>query len=764
MTHQQKKSPFRTVAFILLTLLFTAVPALAQQQDEFAAKQKQAAASNPEGITFIVQVKGGQSVFHQGEVIPLELVFTSSLADVFHASTASYDRGGRLEMDAYHVDPQIGVSDPLNDYFQFTRFSFGGGLSSNFMLGKTPYIYPADLNEWQRFDRPGRYRLYVTTGRVGRGRPYTQSKPFTLTSNMIDLQIVPAEPAWAKQTLTQAISALDSNSSNADQRAACRVLRFLNTEDAVREMIKRFGRSNPNNNCQSELEFALLSTTHHAFALAEMESGLAAPQQPVTSRFLHVLTFQSFMGRNLGPRPRYDETNQALIAEWQRDRERRDNLYNEIMNGYEQQLAAGVFLKEGVARALSLETLLSSDKFAPPSKKTEEQVRAQAALVDAIVSEFADLPQQTQQNIIGSYWPVIKSPAMIPHLRRMYQDPANKHTLLPSTALARLYELSPDEGRQLILAEMLKPNPSFDIKTFTILKDETLPEVDTLVIEKLQNMEGYDEGLLLSLAERYATVSISTNLKSAYEDRIGKLDCAPQTTLLAYFLRVNPAHGAEMIEKALASRKTTRCYANLLTDMARLHMSPELERIAITSLDDPDPQLAASAIEMLGGYGSAGARDALMRRFERLRDDGSQRASKPGNSNDANPMASSSSLDTALVRALISSPAWLTDQEMLGRLHQLCVTEICLSEVDTALKQTGTTIFVYFNALDGSVRHASLAQYHFISWDQVKEKVTQFPEGTAFTFRSDSPGSPDEEHALTELKTYLEKSGMKLIR
>ena len=70
----------------------------------------------------------------------------------------------------------------------------------------------------------------------------------------------------------------------------------------------------------------------------------------------------------------------------------------------------------------------------------------------------------------------------------------------------------------------------------------------------------------------------------------------------------------------------------------------------------------------------------------------------------------------------------------------------------------------YFNVADGSVSHATLAQYNVISWERLKEKVTQFPKGTTFTWSSDSPGTEAEERAFNELKDYLERAGLKLTR
>src|SRR5262245_47720630 len=92
---------------------------VAQQQDQFVARQKQQFAENPAGVSLVVQTKNNQTRFRQGELISLQLSFSSSQPKKYHLDNATYDRSGRLDIDTFHVDPASGVSDPLSDYFHF---------------------------------------------------------------------------------------------------------------------------------------------------------------------------------------------------------------------------------------------------------------------------------------------------------------------------------------------------------------------------------------------------------------------------------------------------------------------------------------------------------------------------------------------------------------------------------------------------------------------------------------------------------------------
>ena len=67
----------RLIALLSLALFWIAasLPALAL---DFDAHHSQAVAANPPGVTFSLKLAGGKTQYHQGEIIPLQAVFTSS--------------------------------------------------------------------------------------------------------------------------------------------------------------------------------------------------------------------------------------------------------------------------------------------------------------------------------------------------------------------------------------------------------------------------------------------------------------------------------------------------------------------------------------------------------------------------------------------------------------------------------------------------------------------------------------------------------------
>ena len=154
-----KRTP-RNLACVAAVFALAALRATAGTFEEsYAAAVK----NSPPGVTF--EIKPSQATFHMGEVIPVELGFSSREKDHWQLDMGLYDRSGRLHEDAYHLDPADGAQDPLADYFASGAFMGGGLRSMPPALTEKPVVLRFDLNEWQRIDKPGKYRLYAVSTR-----------------------------------------------------------------------------------------------------------------------------------------------------------------------------------------------------------------------------------------------------------------------------------------------------------------------------------------------------------------------------------------------------------------------------------------------------------------------------------------------------------------------------------------------------------------------------------------------------------------------
>jgi hypothetical protein len=134
----------RHLAVTALTVLTLLSPILAQS----------VSGSSPSDVQLTIKVRDNQLTFHLGEVIPLELAFTSNSRDRYQLDMASYDRSGRLNEDKFVVEPSNGWDDPLDLYYRSYLGFIGGGLRGSKVLNSEPAIISLELNEWVRFKAP----------------------------------------------------------------------------------------------------------------------------------------------------------------------------------------------------------------------------------------------------------------------------------------------------------------------------------------------------------------------------------------------------------------------------------------------------------------------------------------------------------------------------------------------------------------------------------------------------------------------------------
>jgi len=218
-----------TACFLLLT---PGIGLLAAQDKSFLEQYAAEAAQNPEGVSLVLSTASGQSHFKPGEQIELELNATSSISQSYVFDGRDREFRKMYSLDKFHVDPP--ARDPWEDYFASIG-GFGGSYSpSDHLLGEKAVTVSLDLNDWIRFERPGRYRVYIATRRLQRS---LVSLP--VVSNIIKIEILPRDPHWEAEIEHWAVGVLNSAAGDQERRDAIRALSFLGNEAAVEEMVRR---------------------------------------------------------------------------------------------------------------------------------------------------------------------------------------------------------------------------------------------------------------------------------------------------------------------------------------------------------------------------------------------------------------------------------------------------------------------------------------------------------------------------------------------
>lgn len=745
--------------------------------DTYLREYNERRARNAEGLFLTVRIKDNRKQFHLGEVITLELSFTSSKPHTFTIDGATYDRSGRLHSDGFAIYPRDGAVDPLKDYFFTGLHAYSmGGLRYFGDLSEKPHVITAELNEWQRIDKPGRYRMYVVSSRVGRKREpetgrNTDASP--LVSNVIEFDVLPPDEKWSAQRLTETLPAISKTKQ--DRVSACRTLRFLATRASVAEMRKRF--TGDDNQCDTEYKFGLISSPHRDFVIRDMENAIALRDQPITSRYIDTLALLEFIKQVDGrPELEYDDNDREHDDDWLARVQRREKLYQDLRLRYVRQLVTAIPQKQGPARAVSLQTLLDNR-----SQLSTIEVSQWSTLIASLPDVFKLLTLHDQLRLLDSEWRPIASRAMLPVLRDVlkytYDTSKKNHPPagfnefrqrdLRNVALRRLYEVSPEEGRPLILDEIRRPDTRVHIDALRLLPDETLPELNSVLINNLDESRrkwNWYTTVITQLVERYATDEILSRMQAVYEAReFANFDCNAHAALVAYFLRVAPSVGSEYLKKELAMREAVlRCHQETLKRVAALHMSTEVEEVALAALDDEDSQVVEQAAGVLAEYGSADSEKALWRRFEKWHEATENRSEEERKER---LTAEQLRIELALREALTRGRAWLSDPEKLKRVRDLCISRTRREEVEEMIEGWDYEIYVDATSFD-EVPRFDLAQYQIRSLKSLKEKLLQFPKGTLFTWRAPSARCDDPriEEAMQQTRSFLEEHGMKLKR
>ncbi|MCW3058276.1 MAG: hypothetical protein JWQ02_97 [Capsulimonas sp.] len=736
----------------------------------FDSRHTQEMAKNPADVTCMLRLPEGKTQFHMGEVIPIEAVFSSRNAKQYRlnndkSSSSGRDRDMPWSSDIFVIDREQDAPDPLRSYYDPAKPGGYGGGGPNWETMDTALIsIGLTLNDWRRFDRPGVYRIYLQTKHMQRltdSQVSIQSLgPLTTTSNVVQIEILPPDPVWSAQTLAKALPTFQSEASDGKPGMdAARVIRFLDTPESAQAIIDRYGVTTTSDMQYAfwyhEARLGLLGSRRGPGVVTQMQAKLRDPSFPVATDFMLDMAQLQTLIAYPDPSPPAPSGAPAVQDAWRKDQTARFSAPGRFAEQEVGDLRTALSLKHGAAHARSAYTLLDTSVRRAVSSPPPAEVGS------ILIAEFGALTPIEQYSLLLNYWrPYLQSPKMLEVLRTLYKNPQGRSDYEirdhRTIALRRLFELSPKEGRQLILAEIQSPHPQVNTDLLVNLPDATLPKIESTLAANLS--AGGDTDTIALLIQRYGTRAILPQVKAFYGDKDDEWSCAPKAALLAYFLRVDPDFGAARIVKALAARKVTGCYRTLLSDVTQyrrphaLFMPPQLQQIALTALNDPDPDVAGDAAQTLGAHGSPEAEAALWAQLRRL------------------TALGQASLDNGSRRktadALASSPAWLIDHKQLDEIRALFPDQkherwfwVYTIDHDDQVFLAGDTVND-----DGQNESWRIGQYTLTSRADLRRKLAQYPKGTTITMiHMDNSNNPKAtQHAFGELRAFLAKRGVRL--
>jgi hypothetical protein len=699
------------------------------------------------GASLTIRFANGTSLFRVGEIIPVELSFQASGPGAYDMEMRNYDRSGRLNIEQFHVTPP--GRDPLQAYYANSPM-FGGGLGGPRELSAEPQIMREDLNEWMAVDRPGHYTVYVTSGRVSR-RYANKTAPAELRSNVLEFDVVAADPAWQEQTVRSASVTLDMDSSTTDEKnAALRTLRFMDTPASEHELVRLLGQES--DGVGWEEVAGLASSRNQSLVVRELEEQMDDPDIALTWNYLNTLAKLKFQLEN-EPLPPYPEKDIEQRKNWEERRKAQDKNLGELADTLYQQAAALVPIKRGTAKAKTVQALLQRPTRLPGDVKPLAGLPA-----DVVASAFLNLSQDQQWNFLSTFWERLKVPAMIEPLKRVAEQPDMSHQQLRDAALRCLFDLDPGEATPIFMEEIKHPhldNGMFTVKgeTLGLLPNETLPQFDQLLSARIQQKDSRTTGLDAQLIGRYSTNAILPQVKAIYESSPGNWDCVTEDGFVLYFLRVDPDYGVKRLAVA-----PSFCMTSSLPAVIKMHRWGEVEPGIVARLNGTDLNRARQAAETLAKYGTPQAEKALWDRLSRFHRQWMERADelvyRPGMQKDANEAIG---FQYGLVESIGRAQAWLLTSEQIIALENLTLGQ----ERDT-VKEWHWNSPVRLNiSMFGERIQASIDQYSVNDLASLRDKLAQYPSGTKLRLSVFSPPE-SAASALAAISDVVAEHGLKI--
>jgi hypothetical protein len=502
----------------------------------------------PEAEGAELHLSSNASTYQQGELIQLKLSFTSKIPNRYELNLARYDRSGRMGYEKFLVEPADGSVDPLLGYFKSVRTFFSGGLTNFESLSEKPTVIPLDLNEWVRFDKPGKYLVTVLSSRAGDTNvgTYKHGTRTEIRSNTIELEILAPDPAWQQAELQRILFELSKPppaylALTAEARySALRRLRYLGSAEATRELARHLRGDELG--AEGNFMFGLVGSPNRSIGLEEMRMLLVDPDFPVGNNFLTAMSILP-----LDP----TETSESLLKQ-------RDANFKAERSA----LIAALANKKGTALDESLKTVMQGIG-------SDEAFELKNQFVARLIESFDQLTVKQQLDWLERDWPKVNDPRWLPVVRSIaaqYTDFAPPHNRmdayqslkLTGTALMRWYELDPSGARAAVIAEIVRAKPRYSANTLGLLPDETLPTEQRAIALHFVSAPDYEtEGNLASLLARYADAAVLPTVLGKIQQKValGHWECVPQSNSLKYVQKVDP----EAAKPLLAQFENSPC-------------------------------------------------------------------------------------------------------------------------------------------------------------------------------------------------------------
>lgn len=621
----------------------------------------------PEPTDLKVELRSatGSNRFQLGEVIPLEVLISSSTPSrylepctIFREACFGYPQCRFFTHWSFEVIPSSGWTD-----IGWHGCSAMSGPTIDVKssdLTTEPMKYSYTLTNRFRFDAPGKYtvRLSLTFGLDDETNQIRSSQNSTVKPNSVSktaemvLEITSAGDEWKKSVIEQGAAAWSAQPPKYTTPPSPEYLKYqqekdalcnLGTPEGAVELAKLLSQGIDVTHC-------LNINSHKDVEETEMRRLLVDP--------------------NVGVRPMFFAAYAKLLSQGEEKPGPRSAVPPKVVNDVRDTLFASLPKKTPEAMILSLETILRNpmsgywviegsgyDLHAPYSKD----------IIAAAAENFDRLSKEAQDVLLDADWDYIRSPLMLPVVRRK-AEAGDGHALL------HWLELDPVTAKVFIHQEIARPEPRFS-SSYLRLPDESLPAQEQQIAANFMALSAPEELIRsATLLHRYTTRATLPTVLPFIDQHLAGWPCNVQIPVLAYLLKVSPDEARPRVEQVIQKlHPPLYCpRGNFFPSLGFMESNAVLDNLAAKQLEDGTP-LAADAAEYLERYGSAAmksvVREQVSRWHKKYVESGAE--SRMGSGKNTQDDWQLYNLDSRLRNAYINAQGWVLSPEDVDGFSKL---------------------------------------------------------------------------------------------
>jgi hypothetical protein len=712
-----------------------------------ALPAQDSSAQEPTDLKVELRSATGSNRFQLGEVIPLEVLISSSTPNrylepckMFWESCFGYPQCRYVTKWSFDVTPRTGWTDiGWHGCMQMSGPTIEVKSSD---LTMEPKEYSYTLTNRFRFDTPGKYtvRLSITVGlddetnQIRRPLDAKQNSNFVSKTAEIDLEILPAGDEWKRSVIEQGVAAWTAPPGPYTNPPSPEYLKRQQDEAALCNLGTR----------EAAIAFAgLLSrgidVTHCLKSNANKEAAQAEMRRLLVDSNVGVRpVFFAAYAKLLSPAPAKPGEIAAVPP----------NVVNEVR----ETLFASLKNKTPDALIPSLETVLRnpmSGYWVIQGSAYDLHEPFSDDVIRMAAANFDRLSEETQAALLDTDWDHLRSPLMLPLVRGKAQAGNGQ-------ALVRWLELDPATAIAFMHQEVVRPEPRFS-SLYLRLPDTSLPEQEQQIARNFVALSAPEELIrAATLLHRYTTRATLPTVLPFIDQHLTEWPCNVQIPVLAYLLKVSPEDARPRVEQVLHKVRPPYCpRGEFFPSLGYMEASPVLDAIAAKQVED-GTSLAADAVMYLGRFGGAAMKPVVWEQLSRWHtkfiESGAKQhmAAPPGKPGDWELY----NIDSSLIEAYTRAQGWTLSPEDVLNLKKLlgdkdtaglACTFSCGSQESVGPVPGNYYIYGKVNdpvypsddridyLMPAGPYHYSINQYQCADLKSLEQKLLQFPAGSTFS-------------------------------